>query len=235
MRQPLKSLIIKKNHQKIIEEYGREFWAYIAEEINGRHFHLWEDFIKMFIENIQFEGKLLDFGCGFGIESMLFSPYCQSIVGIDIDKRKIAVFKKLLGQTRIRNVEALVADGQNMSFSGKNFDIVFCNESLSHVQDIKKALTEIFRVLKTGGKIIVADTKRWNPYGLWMIYIRGDKEENYFNIWTMKRLLKKTGYKNVKRIKYITAPRDPFRRWRRQLWPFLQFIDPKYVLVGIKE
>ena len=230
----LKSLIIK-NRQRIIAEYGSEFWDYINEEISGKHFHLWEDFAKMFVENIAFKGKLLDFGCGFGVESMLLSSHCSSITGIDLDKIKISVFKKLLKQTGIKNIKAQVVDGENMPFRQKSFDFAFCNESLSHVGNIEKALAEIFRVLKTGGKIIVADTKRWHPYGLFMIYIKRDFEENYFNIWTMKRLLAQAGYKDIKRVKYITAPRQPLRRWRHQLWPFLQFADPKYVLVGTKE
>jgi ubiquinone/menaquinone biosynthesis C-methylase UbiE len=189
----------------------------------------------MFVKNINFSGRVLDYGCGYGSESILLSPYCQEIIGLDINKNKIKVFKKITQEIKLLNVKPIIYDGNKIPLKNEYFDMVFCNESLSHVQDIEKSLAEIYRVLKKGGKIIVADTKRWNPYGLWMIYIKRDFEENYFNLWTMKRLLSSCGYRQVTRVKYITAPRDPFRKFAKHLWFILQYIDPKYVLTGVKE
>lgn len=235
MKKSLKSIIVGESSQEIAVKFGQDFGNYLQEEIGRKDFRLWEDFIQMFVENIRFRGRLLDFGCGFGVEAMLLAPHLRQITAIDLNQQKISVFKKLLSQTGIKNVLPLLADGQNLPFSENSFDFVFCNESLSHVSHIQKALGEIKRVLKSGGQIIVADTKRWNPYGLWMIYIKRDFEENYFNTWTMKKLLAKAGYQNIRRVKYITAPRDPFRYWARQLWFILRFIDPKYVLMAGKE
>lgn len=235
MKKSIKSIIVGGSSQEIVAKFGQEFGDYLQEEIGGKDFRLWEDFVQMFFENICFRGHLLDFGCGFGVEAMLLAPRLTQITAIDLNPQKISVFKKLLSQTSIKNIKPLVADGQNLPFPKNSFDFVFCNESLSHVRHIQKALREIKRVLKSGGQIIVADTKRWNPYGLWMIYVKRDFEENYFNTWTMKKLLAKAGYQNIRRVKYITAPHDPFRYWARQLWFILRFIDPKYVLMAKKE
>lgn len=235
MKISLKSIVVAKSRPQIMAEYGEKFANYLQEEIGGKDFRLWTDFVRMFVKNISFRGHLLDFGCGYGVESMLLAPHLAKITAIDIDRPKISVFKKLLSQTGIKNIKPLVADGQNLPFPKNSFDFVFCNESLSHVRHIQKALGEIKRVLKPGGQIVVADTKRWNPYGLWMIYVKRDLEENYFNTWTMARLLKETGFTNIQRVKYITAPRDPFRRRAKQLWLILRFIDPKYVLIAEKE
>lgn len=231
----LRTLITEKSKRVIIKEYGFAFWEYIDEEINGKNFYLWKEFIEMFVENINLGGRLLDLGCGFGTESMLLSPYCEDITAVDINEEKILVFKKLLGQTGIKNIKPIVANAEKLPFEKESFDIVFCNESLSHVSDIKKVLVEIRRVLKQNGQIIVAETKRWNPYGLWMIYIRRDFEEKYFNTWVMRRLLYESGFRNIRRVKYITAPRDPFRHYRKILWPLLTYIDPKYVFSATKK
>lgn len=230
----LKMLISGREKEVIIKEHGVVFWDYIKEEIGGENFNLWEDFIKMFVENIDFKGTTLDLGCGFGIESMLLSPHCKRVFGVDIDNKKIAVFKKILKQVEIANVQPMVANAECLPFEKESFDTVFCNESLSHVDNIGEVLVEVRRVLRKGGKIIVSETKRWSPYGLWMIYVRRDFEEKYFNTWAMKRLLEESGFRDIKRVKYITAPRDPFRGYRKILWLFLRFIDPKYVFVGLK-
>ncbi|MBA5629359.1 class I SAM-dependent methyltransferase [Moheibacter lacus] len=43
------------------------------------------------------------------------------------------------------------ADIQNLPFKDNSFDVVFCNHVLEHVDDDKKALSELFRVMKPGG------------------------------------------------------------------------------------
>lgn len=233
--QRLKPLINGQSKKKIRIKYGRKFFDYLIDATNLSHFNLFEDFVQMMLENINFYGKMLDFGCGFGLHALLLSPHCQKVAGIDIKPSKIAIFKKLIRETGVRNVEAQTADGQNLPFASNTFDLVYCHESLSHVEEINRALREIRRVLREKGRIIVADTKRWHPYGIWMIYIKGNKEENYFNIWVMKQLLKRAGFANIQRVKNITAPRNPLRRWNRQFWWLNKFIDPKYVLIGRKE
>lgn len=47
-----------------------------------------------------------------------------------------------------------VEDVKNLSFGANNFDTVFCFQVLEHVDDAEKAVSEINRVLKTGGVLI---------------------------------------------------------------------------------
>jgi len=43
------------------------------------------------------------------------------------------------------------ADIQNLPFENDAFDVIFCNHVLEHVDDDKKALSELYRVMKPGG------------------------------------------------------------------------------------
>lgn len=43
------------------------------------------------------------------------------------------------------------ADIQNLPFEDNSFDVIFCNHVLEHVDDDKKALWELFRIMKPGG------------------------------------------------------------------------------------
>lgn len=47
------------------------------------------------------------------------------------------------------------ADICNLPFKDETYDIIFCNHVLEHIPDDTKAMTEIFRVLKTGGMAIL--------------------------------------------------------------------------------
>ena len=43
------------------------------------------------------------------------------------------------------------ADINKLPFENESFDVVFCNHVLEHIEDDKKAMSELFRVLKKGG------------------------------------------------------------------------------------
>jgi len=46
-------------------------------------------------------------------------------------------------------------DITDMNFEDSYFDFVICNHVLEHIQDVRKAMSELFRVLKPGGKAIL--------------------------------------------------------------------------------
>ncbi len=52
-------------------------------------------------------------------------------------------------------VEAQVADAENLPFESDSFDVVYSFGVLHHTPDTQKAIDEVYRVLKPGGKIII--------------------------------------------------------------------------------
>ena len=54
------------------------------------------------------------------------------------------------------NVADYQVDIMNIPFPGNSFDYIICSHVLGHVPDEKKAIEELFRVLKTGGTALVA-------------------------------------------------------------------------------
>lgn len=233
----LKKYIDSLNQEQREKRFGKRFLEYLITE-NGRaniENIFW--YIQAVNQNIKMRGRGLDLGCGFGLHSILLkelNPEISAIMGLDPDQEKINVFEKILEELNIHNVKADIGVGENLPFSGEKFDFIYCNESLSHVNQVERVLSEINRVLKKGGKIIVSDTKKWNPYALWFVYCQGHKEEKYFSQNQMKRLLIKHQFKKIKRIKGIVAPRNPLRNHSQKIWWFIKFIDPKYMLVGEK-
>ena len=69
-----------------------------------------------------------------------------------------------------------------MNFENKSFDLIICNHVLEHIDDDKKALNEIFRVLKPGGVALLQvpiNFKRSETFEDQSIISRKDRE-NYF-------------------------------------------------------
>lgn len=57
---------------------------------------------------------------------------------------------------RLRNLADLVIDIRDIIFKDEVFDVVICNHVLEHIEDDRKAIGELYRVLKRGGWAILS-------------------------------------------------------------------------------
>jgi len=101
---------------------------------------------------------VLDVGTGTGV----FLPYLLKSIG---EKGKVValdVAEDMLAEARVkkpgRNVEYLLADITDIPLYGEMFDSIVCYSSFPHFQDKPKALTEMKRVMKSGGRLFICHT-----------------------------------------------------------------------------
>jgi len=101
---------------------------------------------------------VLDVGTGTGV----FLPYLLKnigkngkIVALDLAEEMLA---KAMAKYSAENVEYLHADIMDIPVYEEMFDSVVCYSSFPHFQDKHKALTEIRRVMKPGGRMFVCHT-----------------------------------------------------------------------------
>ncbi|CAF0990559.1 unnamed protein product [Rotaria sordida] len=113
------------------------------------------------------EIKILDIGCGLGIDLMLVAEEAMrldktvSIIGLDQNSTMIEEAKKLYESKKVNlssNVSIKINHGDilQMEFDDETFDIVRSDITLQHV-DLSKALIEIKRVLKVNGRLIALE------------------------------------------------------------------------------
>lgn len=103
--------------------------------------------------------RVLDAGCGIGGSSIWLAENLGAIVtGINISQKQIDMAKRF---ARERGVENLVKfynrNFIDTKFPNKSFDVVWEIESMCHVDDKRDFLKEAWRILKKGGRLIVAD------------------------------------------------------------------------------
>jgi ubiquinone/menaquinone biosynthesis C-methylase UbiE len=104
--------------------------------------------------------KILDFGTGTSEIPILLkkkTPAVQ-VTGIDIDPRVLEIAKKKIVKQRL-DIRILEYDGNTLPFPNNYFDKVVSCLVFHHLSPDQKvmALNEIFRVLKSNGKIYIAD------------------------------------------------------------------------------
>jgi arsenite methyltransferase len=107
------------------------------------------------------EGEsVLDVGCGGGLDSMVAATMVGPkgrVFGIDVSPEMLERAKKNLSETFLGNVSIQEASASHLPFPDCSFDVVISNGVINLVPDKTKAMAEVFRVLKPGGRLMIAD------------------------------------------------------------------------------
>ncbi len=102
-----------------------------------------------------FKGKkVLDVGCGNGYVLSHYKKEGASVYGIDVTEAAIKLSKKRF-EINKQNGNFSIQNAEMLKFEDNYFDCVCSMGVLHHVPDTKKAISEIYRVLKPGGRVIL--------------------------------------------------------------------------------
>jgi ubiquinone/menaquinone biosynthesis C-methylase UbiE len=78
------------------------------------------------------------------------------VVGIDIAEQVVELARQRASEAGLSNTSFEVMDAENLTLDDNSFDIAFISFGLMHFPEPEKALAEVLRVLKPGGKLAVA-------------------------------------------------------------------------------
>jgi ubiquinone/menaquinone biosynthesis C-methylase UbiE len=98
--------------------------------------------------------RVLEIGCGLGTDGAQFAKAGAEYTGIDLTEAAIELARKRFELTGLKGAFQ-IGDAEKLDFPDESFDIVYSHGVLHHTPDIERAVGEIRRVLKTGGRAIV--------------------------------------------------------------------------------
>jgi ubiquinone/menaquinone biosynthesis C-methylase UbiE len=152
--------------------------------IGPRFFTYFGDKLVKFAD-LRADASVLDIATGRG--AILFAAAqttpLKRIVGIDISDQMVMQTKKDIANKSLNNVEILRMDAENLDFPDGSFDYVFCGFALFFFPEPKRALMEIYRVLKTGGFLYISTWAKTEERRKWLIDLVKEQlpEEADFN------------------------------------------------------
>ncbi|HKJ40242.1 MAG TPA: class I SAM-dependent methyltransferase, partial [Anaerolineales bacterium] len=116
----------------------------------------WFKWIFDTLEKLPADAKILELGCGHGLlwkENADRIPSTWDITLSDLSSGMLdSAWRNLVVTGRSYQFKEI--DAQEIPFEDETFDAVIANHMLYHVPDRVKAITEIKRVLKTGGRFV---------------------------------------------------------------------------------
>jgi ubiquinone/menaquinone biosynthesis C-methylase UbiE len=103
---------------------------------------------------------VLDIGCGAGFDvfvaARLVGPQGR-VVGVDVTLRMVEKAKEHLSHLALKYVAFQMGVAEALPFPDKDFEVVISNGVLNLTLNKDKAVKEIYRVLKPGGRLMMAD------------------------------------------------------------------------------
>jgi arsenite methyltransferase len=109
---------------------------------------------------------VLDIGCGAGVDSLVAAQMVGangSVTGIDMTPEMVAKARGSVAEMGLGNVTIVEGSAEHLPFDDASFDVVISNGVVDLIPDKDAVFSEITRVLRSGGRIQLADVTIQNP------------------------------------------------------------------------
>ena len=101
--------------------------------------------------------RCIDVGCGPGIVLEALARHGGEVVGVDVTPEMVQLAQERCRKARLENVRVQVGPGETLPFPDGHFDSAVTRTVLHHVQDPHVVLAEMTRVVRPGGRMVIAD------------------------------------------------------------------------------
>lgn len=136
---------VQQEYARLAPEYDRRWAIYLEKSITQ----------TLNLLQVNPPNRILDLGCGTGLllQSLLSKFPEAKLVGIDFSPEMLNVAKQRLPET----IELHLGSSEDLPFAENSFDLVISTSAFHYFPNPGLAITEITRVLKTNGNLVITD------------------------------------------------------------------------------
>ena len=118
-----------------------------------------------YISYLKSDDVVLDIGCGNGQHSVRVARRVKRIVGFDLDERQLAIARRIAKTEGLNNVSFERRSAEKLfPYKSRSFDEVLFFAVLEHLIHRDQILSEIYRVLKPGGLLLLGVPNEWTSW-----------------------------------------------------------------------
>lgn len=190
----------KEHDAEIVAQFTKQ--AIPFTELPG---HL--DSIQMLIEMSKVAGDdlVLDVACGPGLVACEFAKIAQHVTGIDLTEKMIEQAKNRQKELGLANLSWNIGTAHPLPYNSDTFSVVVTRYSFHHFLEPQAVLTEMIRVCKPNGVVLIADaalpTDKVDAYNR-MEKLRDPSHAEALSYETWRQLLGESGLRNLQRGSY---------------------------------
>jgi len=183
-------------------------------------YEIYAPWLKHLIDGLDVSGKkVLEIGCGMGMDLLQFAKKGAEVIGVDLVPRHIELANRLFEIERIsfEDYKIFLADAESLPFNDMSFNFVYSFGVLHHTPNIEKAIDEIWRVLKPGGRIVIGLYHK-NSWHYWfnLFFVKGIIKGE-LNKSTMDQILSQTEFtrSGIKPLVRVYSRRECLRLFKK--------------------
>lgn len=142
-------------HHLVQDNFGPAAQAYTTSKV-----HASGPDLAWIVEAAALTGKehVVDVGTGTGHTALALAPYATEVVALDITLPMLEEARHLVASRGVTNARFLQGDACALPLNSSQFDLVACRFAAHHFTRAAQAIGEWARILKAGGKVVVADS-----------------------------------------------------------------------------
>ncbi len=135
---------------------GYKAWANTYDSVPNLLLEVEEPIVKTILKKF-IPGTALDAACGTGRYSELLNSLDYKVIGMDLSPAMLSQAKK----TRNKKINFIEGDLTAIPLKEASVDLTICALALTHLPNMEKALSELKRVIRPGGHIVLSDIHPW--------------------------------------------------------------------------
>jgi ubiquinone/menaquinone biosynthesis C-methylase UbiE len=153
---------------------GYDRWAPFYDEPGNQLLDIEQPVVREILDRLPV-GVALDAACGTGRHSEYLASLGHKVIGVDTSPEMLARARE-----KVPDGEFHEADLYDVPLADDSVDLVVCAIALTHVPDLARALTELVRVLRPNGHLVISDSRGvTGNIGLPLVRIAPDGEFVY--------------------------------------------------------
>ncbi len=142
-------------HAEAVQERFARTADRVAERERGRR----EEFRGALGQFVVLRGdeRVVDSGAGTGALALALAPLVGEVVALDLVPELLELGRRAAAEAGIANVEFVEGDATRMPFERGSFDLAACHRTLHHIARPELAVSELARVTRLGGRVLIID------------------------------------------------------------------------------
>ncbi|MFO7990983.1 MAG: methyltransferase domain-containing protein [Thermoplasmata archaeon] len=189
----------------------------IAEHFDMTRNRPWKEVVE-FLESC--DGSLLDMGCGNGRHTLTAEEMGLDVLGLDASRNLLRIASSRTDSDFVRG------DVKELPFKGTSFDNVIYVAAIHHLSEgSEESLSEVRRVLKWGGRVLVSswarELDRWDleedEREVLVPWHRDDGEivERYYRLYTLDELREEVEKSGLEVVEYYRSGENNYVEGRK--------------------
>ncbi|NJK43571.1 MAG: class I SAM-dependent methyltransferase [Pleurocapsa sp. SU_196_0] len=106
----------------------------------------------------------LDIATGTGNTALALAPFVEKVTGIDLATRMLEGARTRALEEGVTNADFQIGSAERLPFADSSFSLVTSRHAPHHFRDVPQFLSEVVRVLRPGGRFVMADQITLEPH-----------------------------------------------------------------------